>query len=274
VNGLDAGAAPADAVHLVGMCDINKDGARWALAACTNTRALHICAYGCYPGKGRMLLNDTEADGVALMRGLSGLDDLLRLVTVTKPDGTALAIDLMLVDAGGTWAQAVFDWLNGPARLSPIPWVASRGWTSRTYRPGRNSIGRPGDNWHLAEWPGKGRVLVHNADAWRHQQQRGWTLPINAPDSIQLHGTDRTRHDDFADGVTAERLVDYVETERGPLYRWHIVPGLRNDYGDVSTGLFVAASRLGLTPTGHRANGPARKRYSNCDLHPVRRRAF
>ena len=102
-------------------------------------------------------------------------------------------------------------------------------------------------------------MLVHNSDVWRHRQQKGWLLPVNAPDSIALFGASGTRHDHFADGVVAERLVVCVHTEAGPLYRWNQVPGLRNDFGDVATGLFVAASRLGMSPTGSGAAPRSRR---------------
>ena len=250
-TGLDRRVAPENAVQLVGMVDLNADGARWALATASNTAALSIVDYGIYPGGAGMLIQPGESEAVALMRGLSGLDQLLRSVIVAK-SGIQMPVDLMLIDCG--WQmQTVFDWLAGPCRASPLPWCASRGWGSRSYRPGgKTTIGRPGDGWHLSNWQGKGRVLVHNSDAWRHRMQKGWMLPVNAPESLAIFGAPGIRHDLFADGVCCEKLVAYVETDAGPMYRWNWTPGLRNDWGDVATGLCVAASRLGLTPNGVR----------------------
>jgi hypothetical protein len=249
VNGYARRTAPDNAAFLVGMVDINADGLRWALAAASNNRALSVVDYGNHPGNGALVVTPGESETLGIMRGLSGLDNLLRGLSVMRGNNR-MQIDCMLVDCGGTWIQAVFDWLNGPARQSVIPWVASRGSNSRFYRPNKNTIGRPGDNMHLAEWSGKGRVLVHNSDYWRHVQQKGWLLPVNAPDSISFFGSDGDRHEHFADGVVCERLVAFAETPAGPLYRWNNTPGLRNDWGDVATGLFVAASRLGLSPVG------------------------
>jgi hypothetical protein len=271
VSGLVKRVAPETAVALVGMCDLNADGARWALASVTNTAALCIVEYGIHPGGGRPLVVPGESESIGLMRGLSGLDETLRSLTVTK-NGAPLRIDMMLVDVG--WMmQATFDWLSGPGRLSTVPWLGARGWSSRSYRPGgKTTIGRPGDNHHLAEWPGKGRALVFNSDVWRHRQQKAWPLPVGAPDSIALYGTTGTRHDVFADGVCCEKLTAYVETPAGPLYRWAMTPGLRNDWGDVCTGLLVAANRMGFTATGIRpAAAPARKRYTQEDFDRSRR---
>jgi hypothetical protein len=273
-NGLPRRVAPENAVAIVGMCDINADAARWAAAAVTNERALSIVDYGLCPGHGRPLIPHGESEAVALMRGLTALDAALAALTVTKgADGPAMALDAMLIDCGGSWMQTVFDWLQIINRASRVPWFASRGWGSRGYRPNaRGTIGRPGDGWHVSDWQGKGRVLVHNSDLWRHRQQKGWLLPVGAPDSVSLYGDARAQHEVFAEGVCAERLVAYAETEAGPLYRWQITPGMRNDFGDVATGLFVAASRLGFSPTGRQTDKPARKRYSQADFNnPVRR---
>jgi hypothetical protein len=265
VNGLARRVAPDNAVAVVGFADINMDGIRWAIAAATNTRALSVLDYGIFPGHGRPLIGAGESEAPAIMRGLSGLDTALGQSSITK-GAARMSIDCFLLDCGGAWMQTVFDWLNAGGRQSGIPWLASRGWGSRNYRPGRQVIGRPGDGWHLAGWPGKGKVLVHDADAWRMRQQKGWLLPIGAPDSIAFFGSDNERHELFADGVSCERLTAYAETNAGPLYRWQITPGFRNDWGDVATGLFVAASRLGLSPTTNEA-GAVRRGY------PARRRA-
>lgn len=256
VNGLARRMAPENAVALVGMADINADGIRWALAAASNGRALSIVEYGVYPGQGQPLISAGESEAVAVMRGLSGLDRLLSQVSVMKGEAR-MPFDCLLLDCGGAWMQSVFDWLTTAARTSRLPWLASRGWGSRYYRPNKNTIGRPGDAFHLADWSGKGRVLVHNSDVWRMRQQKGWLLPVGAPDSIAFFGNDHDRHDHFADGVCCERLTAYAETDQGPLYRWQLTPGLRNDWGDVATGLYVAAARMGLSPAAT-ISGPKR----------------
>ena len=261
VSGLARRVAPEGAVGLVGMVDLNADGARWALATCTNAAALSVVDYGTYPGGGRMLVEAGESEAVAIMRGLSGLDAVLRGVAVMQGE-KQMPLDLLLLDSGWNM-QAVFDWLAGPGRTSPLPWFASRGWGSRNYRPGgKSTIGRPGDGWHVADWQHKGRVVVHDADLWRYRQQKAWLLPVGAPESLSLFGTPGTRHDHFADGVVAERLVAYVQTDAGPLYKWQATPGLRNDWGDVATGLCVAANRIGFSPTGARPaqRAPVRSR--------------
>lgn len=257
VNGLPRRTAPENAAHLFGFADINADGLRWALGVASNQMSLHVVDYGIYPGGGVPLIQDNETEALGVMRGLSGMDQVLRGLSVMRL-GERMPLDLFLIDCGGVWMQSVFDWLGTTGRASPVPWFASRGAGGKFYRPNRNIIGRPGDGWHVARWQGKGMVLVHDADRWRHRQQKGWSLPVGAPDSISIFGNESSRHDVFATGVCAEKLVAYVETPAGPLYKWSMTPGMRNDFGDVATGLFVAASRLGLTPAG-RIRQPRRK---------------
>jgi hypothetical protein len=159
-------------------------------------------------------------------------------------------IKMMMVDCGGTWQDAVFKWID--RKPGNIPWVASRGVGNAGYRPNTNRIGRPGEQWHNARWRGKGDVVIHNADFWRMRQQQGWLLPVAAPDAISFFGKQGQRHDVFAEGIASEVLNNYAETEVGSLYKWGIAPGSRNDWGDVATGLYVAAAAVGASPiTSH-----------------------
>ena len=271
VNGLDRLVAPEDAVAVAGMVDTNGDHLRWALAAVSNTRALSIVDYGMYPGGNQLLLTGKESEAVELMRGLTGLDAHLQSLTITR-NGQPMRVEIMMLDVGYLM-QPSFDWIRAIHRVSGIPWIASRGWGSRNYRPGKTAIGTPGDGFHLSEWQGKGRAISHDADLWRHRMQKGFLLPAGAPDSITLYGTEGQHHDVLAAGICCERLVAYAMTDAGPLYKWQNTPGERNDWGDVCTGLYVAAARLGFAPTpeGMRSMQRQRKRYTQADFNTPRR---
>jgi hypothetical protein len=252
VNGMKRREAPENTASVFAQVDINADGLRWSIGGASNDGAISILDYGIHPGNGQMLIPDKASQTVALMRGLSGLDSLLGGISIMKGE-TRMPLDLILLDCGGEWMQAVFDWLGAGHKL---PWMASRGWSSKSYRPSSKRIGRPGERWHMARWPGKGKVIVFDADFWRYRQQRGWLIPIAAPDSIVFFGAETDRHEVFADHVVAERLAARVETDVGTLYKWNQMrPGTRNDFGDVATGLYVAASKLGLTAAGADTGG-------------------
>lgn len=259
VNGMDRRVLPENCTSIVGMADINHDGIRWALAAASNERNISIIDYGIYPGNGVPLYDKDrplDAESVAVTRGLQGLNTILSGIVLMRGKDRA-AIDLMLVDCGGRWMQAVFDWID---RVSGIPWSPSRGQASVKYRVNSNRVGKPGEMWNWARWSGKGKVLVHNSDFWRMRQQRGWILPIAAPDAIAFFGKQGQRHDQFADHVVAEQLANYAETDAGALYKWFMAPGSRNDWGDVATGLYVAASAVGASPVNYQTQSPKKAR--------------
>lgn len=262
LNGQERRAIPDSAVILIGFVDINYDGLRWAIAGSTNTRNLNVIDYGIHPGNGRALYdpdNPRESVNTAVTRGLDGLDTFLRQLPLVRGEDRA-ELDRLLVDCGGAWMQAVFDWVQRVD--SPLPWEPSRGFGSRGYRPNAKRIGKPGEQWHRARWPGKGRVLVHDADFWRMRQQRGWLLPAAAEDAITLFGTGHQRHDQVATQVVAEKLIAYADTPEGALYKWGLAPGAKNDWGDVMTGLYVAAATEGASPTGkgERKHGKHKKK--------------
>ncbi|MFA5264850.1 MAG: hypothetical protein WC378_13585, partial [Opitutaceae bacterium] len=258
VNGQTRRHVPENTAFIAGFADVNADQIRWALAAITNSRCISIIDYGMHPGNDRLLIDNstpTETDDLCVIRGLTGIGEMMDRVTLQKGDQPA-QIDLMLVDCGAQWMQAVFDWLG--RRNTKVPWEASRGWSSRSYRPSKARIGKPGEQWHRARWPGKGKVYVHNADYWRFRQQKGWLLPTAASDAISFFGEKGERHTLFADGVCAEPLISYAETDVGEVYQWGLTG--RNDWGDVATGLFVAASILGAQPISQTADGANRQR--------------
>jgi hypothetical protein len=251
-NGLERRAVPTNTVAVMGFVDINQDGLRWAIAASSNERCITVLDYGIYPGQGVSVFDPDQpqdSESVAVSRALSGLASLIESWRGKQEGGATWQVDHMLVDCGGRWMQSVFDFCE--RRRGRVKWECSRGSAASKYRAGQNRIGRPGEQWHRARWIGKGKVIVHDADFWRLRQQRGWLLPDSAPDSITLFGSQGQSHSVWAAEVTAERLIAYAETESGILYKWGMRPGARNDWGDVATGLYVAATILGCQSNNH-----------------------
>jgi hypothetical protein len=247
VNGMDRCQLPDDTSYVVAFADINHDGIRWAVAATSNQRVLSVVDYGIFPGGGAVLFDPEcaqESEAVAVARGLAGLGTMLNGWRGSGAPGNQ-GIDYVMVDCGGRWMQSVF---AACARIGgKTKWECSRGTSASRYRPTRR-IGRAGEQYYRTLWSGKGRVVVHDADFWRLRQQRGWLLPAAAPDAISLFGQAGQVHSVFADSVTAEQLAAYAETPQGILYRWHMRVGSRNDWGDVATGLYVAAAVMGCGP--------------------------
>ena len=136
--------------------------------------------------------------------------------------------------------------------------IASRGRGSKTYKAAK-VIGRPGDGWHVSEWAGKGRVLIHNADFWRMNAQKAFLLPPGAPGSCSIFGNDIKEHSKFASHVTAEILHELIHGDVCDYYNWHRIPGESNDLLDALVGTYVGASALGASLSGGEASWRSKK---------------
>ena len=62
-----------------------------------------------------------------------------------------------------------------------------------------------------------------------------------------MWGDNKNDHAEFADQICGEILIDYAETDKGPLYKWTNKPGSRNDLLDMMVGSAVAASVLNIS---------------------------
>lgn len=238
INGLGRGQLPEAAKFLTCFIDINRYGLHWGLAGFSNAMAGWIIDYGKFPEGDSVIWHEGDQLQTEEQAIYRALHDLLRAIA-ERP--WPRKIDVVGVDCGYKM-ETVFNFAKswtGPFRLVP-----SRGWGSKYYKPG-NVVGKPFTECHIADWQKKGRVLVHNADYWREQQQRAWLIPVGADGSLSLYGDDQRKHRNFAEQVSSEVLIDKAHGNYGWLYKWSTLPGRRNDLGDVATGLRVLAHVLG-----------------------------
>jgi hypothetical protein len=111
-------------------------------------------------------------------------------------------------------------------------------------------IGAPELGYHVTEFKGRGRVLVHNADWWRMATQKGFLLPPGSPGSIALFGKTPRLQRELAEQICSERLVEYIKGEVQDHYVWRVAPGRRNDLLDALVGAVVACHQMGARPAG------------------------
>ena len=136
--------------------------------------------------------------------------------------------------------------------------MAARGFNAEKYRPqGRGTIGKPREQCHFSESAVAGRFLAFNADYWREVSQRAWLGTPGAPASISLF--DGALHAEFAEQVTREKLVEKLQGQFGPVWRWHTQPGW-HDFGDSVTMAYVGAAWGGIGTTGAPVARPANRR--------------
>jgi hypothetical protein len=260
------GELPTEGRLIVAATDLNHYALHSAAAGFGNDQTAWLAWYGRHDGDGRGIVPKNCPESEAKRRMFEALvthGATVAGLPLTR-DGEAVRPGLWIVDAG-YMPDVVRRYLEGPARTLGIPVMAARGFNAEKYRPaGNGTIGAPREQCHLAESGIAGRFLAFNSDYWREVSQRAWLASPNAPGSLSLF--DGTRHRDFSEQVTREKLVEKLQGQYGPVWRWHVAPGW-HDYGDAVTMLYAGAAWGGIGTGGYvEPTKPTRKRYSQADL--------
>jgi hypothetical protein len=265
-SGRRRGELPTEARLIVAATDLNHYGLHSAAAGFGNDQTAWLAWYGRHDNAGRGIVptNCPESEAKRMMfEALVTHGATVAGLPLTR-DGQAVRPGLWIVDAG-YMPDVVKRFLEGPARTLGIPVMAARGFGADKYRPaGKGTIGAPREQCHLAESGIAGRFLAFCSDYWREVSQRAWLASPNAPGSLSLF--DGMRHREFSEQVTREKLVEKLQGQYGPVWRWHVQPGW-HDYGDVVTMLYAGAAWGGIGTGGYvEPPKPTRKRYSQADL--------
>jgi len=262
-NGRKRLDVPDDATIIVSMTDINFSGLNTVVLACTNDAVGYVVDYQTYPGGGVPLYEKPDKGGkigqseqIAIARGLDAHIPQVASQRYYRA-GRPVAPDLVLIDCGFNM-DLVFRWCASNRHKVVGGLYPSRGRAYNKYRPSQ-VVGKPGDNWHVADWKGRGRVLVHNADHWRMKSQKSFLLPSASKGSISMFGDKPTLHKRFADEVCAEVLDEYIEETEGgnQFYKWGAKVGVNNDLLDALVGARAGCAYLGASEAGLGAR-PAR----------------
>ena len=191
-NGRQRLSIPDDCTMLVSMTDINYSGLNTVVIASTNDAVRYIVDYQTYPGNGKPLydpkdtLKKNQSDQVAIARALDvHIANMASARYMRK--GKAISPDLVTIDCGN-WLDLVFRWCDSNRHKFPTRVYPSRGRAYNKYRPS-GVVGKPGDNWHVADWEKRGRVLVHNADEWRMRLQKSFLLPAGTKGRLTVFGS-------------------------------------------------------------------------------------
>lgn len=152
------------------------------------------------------------------------------------------------VDGGGSPQNTAIDFCANAIQICGIPAIASFGRASTQYRPtggkGRKVIIREESQVirerHDRQW------IVWNAHYWMEQSQRGWLCDFGAPGSCTLP---TGRHDDFAEQICREVLIDKAELGGKMAYKWDHLPG-PHDYADCMAMLYMMAACMAGIGTG------------------------
>jgi hypothetical protein len=266
---------PKGCAFLVGFADvnINERGINWVVAGFMGDMTGFIVDYGKHPeGKGKALRRDDEPEDVAVFRGLKETTTLLAKKQYMY-EGRRIPIQLLLYDCSYRMTT-VFRWVdwasaNAPDFASGIKGVAcSRGKEGKRYAQTK-AIGRPGNNLHLTEYPGKGKVIIHNTDYWRVHAQKAYLLPVGSIGSLSLYGSAPEVHKRYGTEMASKQLVQFLQGDVSDAYDWRIQPGVYDDLLDSTVGCCVAASFAGATVDGEVVGQQMRKQPPRVKQHNI-----
>jgi hypothetical protein len=242
LNGLASGAVPELARFVTAFVDINpRRSLAWAAVAWQANLTGSVIGYGLWPADGRVVWSEknpgTETEEQAIFRNLSELAEQLM-----RPGAFGRALDRVLVDVGHRDVP-VFQFLGDcHNRRQWKQWGASRGSGATKFRPQPDA--RRVEWAYLTEWPGKGHVLIHDADWHRMKTQQAFTIATGSPGSLSLFGSKEIQHHEFAKQICAETLTQFVQSQvpaQSGMYQWTRTPAQWNEWLDCVVGCRVAA---------------------------------
>ena len=249
------GDVPTEARVVVAATDLNGYALHSAVAGFGNDGTAWLAWYGRHDNNGREIVPKNCPEPEAKRRMFEALvkhGEELDALPLLK-GGESIRPALWVIDAG-FMPDVVSRYASGPGRTLGVQIAPARGYNFDKYRPTpKNCIGAPREQCHLTESPVAGRFLAFNACFWREVSQRAWLASPNAPGSISLP---EGRHFEFAEHVTREKLLEKLQGQFGPVWRWRTAPGW-HDWGDAVTMLFVGAAWNGI---GTGAGMPQQKR--------------
>lgn len=285
VNRIPRGVMPADALHLVGFIDVQKEVLYWMVCAWAADFTGYIVDYGTYPDQERAYFTSRDAKRTlaratpgagmegAIQAGLDRLtEDLFRREWRREGAGSA-QLERCLIDSG--WGQTS-DLVHRFVRYSTnhAGLMASKGqyigassipFAERKRRPGE----RIGSHWLIPPVAGRqvGRHVLIDTNYWKSFIFARLAIQPGDKGSLTLFGGRPIDHRLVADHLTAEFPVR-TEGRGRAVDEWRLKPGRPdNHWLDCLVGCAVAASVLGAVLPGV-GSGPARtrKRYTQANF--------
>lgn len=249
--GSAAWAVPPDAVMTVCATDLNPAyGFSWCVTAFDRLATGSVVAYGIWPTE---MHKEHMTEGEYRARVY---DELAKYAKALSADcaSRGIALDAWAVDAGGDQfapVQRLYREAKGlgvPFEVVPMLGKAGRTWNPFVRSRIRHAINDTVECGDVGRDGERQRWTNFNADLWRETMQRAWLGEIGTPGGLSLFGGEGVRHDDFAEQVSAERLVRKETGSDGQTrYTWSGGETHRHDYGDAVTMCLAVAGNRGLT---------------------------
>jgi Terminase large subunit gpA, endonuclease domain len=290
MNGIKHGVVPADSQFTTAFIDISQRILWHGTCGWDTNFTGHVIDYGIYPDQKSNYVSASTAkrtlkmkypgaglDG-AIYAGLNDLIDSLMDREWTSEIGGVSNIDLLIIDANwGEHSELVYNCIRRSKHSNRILPMHGRG-VRASQRPiiDPNKRKKPGErrglHWIIDKSKHSIKKIGYDTNYWKSFTHKRLIVPTGSRGSLSLFKTRATRHQMFADQMTAEKPTR-VEANGRVVNEWQMIPGRKdNHFLDVITGCAVGASVLGCTTEVHeveKKSGP-RKRTKLSDRKKVR----
>lgn len=253
VNGYRRGVLPPGAIGAVAFCDVNvKEGANlsWVVLGFAKGRVAGIVDYGRFPEYGALVppgTTPTKRDQI-VAGAVRAVVDQMAARRFSRPGQSPVHLNALCFDRG--WSAAVITRTLAVVRKTkPLPFSllcsVGRGWSN--FAAGEKKVKRWGDH-VVARESMLGDYLEINADYWREVAQGGFFSPPLTHGSTSIFGRDPAEHlaSQFANEVSAERLVMRYTDPATKKEAWKFEHGDHNHWGDALSGAFAVGSWFGF----------------------------
>ena len=250
LNGAPRCVCPPGTDCAVGFVDVNIQrgkGLSWAVTAFGAGRVAAVVAYGRYPERGP-LVPPNSSDLVrnrAVAAAVRAVTEQIAALRLRDVAGRKIPLRALGFDRGYL-PSVIHRALYVIRKMIPVPFpiVAMRGFPWNKFGVRQKDMLRRGDH-VFATRSQYGEYLAEMAPYWREVMQSGFLETPLMPGSLSLYGTNPTAHFEFANEITAEKLVrKYVVSGRAgsaeTAWEWSVSGD--NHYCDVLTGCFALAS--------------------------------
>lgn len=210
-NGLAQGSPPDDSAAITAAIDLNKEAASWCVTSGSLLPAWHVIDYGKWRPAGRHALWQ-QGDKTIVDKAIFSAVEGVVLHILQKPYGQS--IKAIAIDSSGTWTATVYDCVKQLRNTyKSVRIYASRGLPGDRYEQPktRGVLRRRGFHADVRQRAYAGysidNILYYDSHYWRMTMQRGWLSLVGSEGSVSVWGDKSARHIQFAEEVSAERLV-------------------------------------------------------------------
>lgn len=250
LNGAPRCVCPPGTDCAVGFVDVNIQrgkGLSWAVTAFGPGRVAAVVAYGRYPERGALV--PPNSSDLVRNRAVAAAVRIVseRIAALRLRDSAGRKIPLRALGFDRGYLPSVVHRALFVIRKRiplPFPIVAMRGFPWNKFGVRQKDMLRRGDH-VFATRSQHGEYLAEMAPYWREVMQSGFLETPLMPGSLSIYGTNPVDHFEFANEITAEKLVrKYVVEGRGGRSEtaWDWAVSGDNHFCDVMTGCFALAS--------------------------------